>query len=123
MTPDDNYAQAMIEFATPKYRSKVEEEYAALCEILVHEWLNVRVLLTHYEPIAFNLPGAFKYTPDFLHVLEDRRILFVEVKNSKKQKGYRVTHNSIKTAAAIHPYFMWAECIKDKGWGFEEIGK
>jgi hypothetical protein len=123
MTLDDNYAQAMIEFAIPKYRSKIEEEYATLGEILVHEWLGVRVLLTHYEPLIFQLPGAFSYKGDFMHVLEDRRILFVEVKNSKKQKGYRITHNKILTAAAIHPYFMWAECIKDKGWAFEEIGK
>ncbi len=107
----------------PNFRSKIEEEYSALCDILIHEWLNVKVLLTQYEPIIFNLPGGLKYTPDFLHILEDQRILLVEVKNSKKQKGYRVTRNKIITAAALFPYFLWAETFAEKAWRFEIANK
>jgi len=118
----EDLAEAIIDSAFPKYRSDKEEEYAILCEMLIDDWLQVRTLNTQYEPAIWLLPGGLKYKPDFMHILEDRRILFVEVKNSKKQKGYRVTRNKLVTATALYPYFMWAECIADRAWKYEVIG-
>lgn len=111
--------EAILDQAMPKYRSKIEEKYANLADVLIQEQLNTDVIETLYEPFTVRLPGAFSYTPDFFHVLEDRRLLIVEVKNSKKQKGYRVTHNKILTAAAMFPYFLWAETFAEKGYVFE----
>ena len=117
-----DHIKALIDFHAPKYRSKIEKTYADMCFIWVLATFEVKVLLTQYEPFTFHLPGKIKYTPDFVHILADRRLLIVEVKNSKKNKGYRVTRNKLVTAASIYPYFMWAEYLHETGM-FEIIDK
>ena len=115
-------AEAVIEFANRKYRSELERVYAEDCSFGIYTCFDSEVLVTHYEPFTFNLPGKIKYTPDFLHVLKDRRMILVEVKNSKKQKGYRVTRNKLVTAASLYPFFVWAETLMESPkWNFEII--
>ena len=64
------------------------------------------VVLTMYEPMAFYLPGG-RYKPDFMHILESGSILFVEVKGSTKQRGYRDSRAKLRAAAEVFPFFYW----------------
>lgn len=115
-------AKALAEFAIPSYQSKVEEEWANSGEIYMQEHFGIPVLRQDYEPLTLNLPGGIKYKPDFLYILDNFNIVLAEIKNSRKNKGYRTTLNKLKTAAEIYPYFIYIEVIKDEGWKIRRIG-
>ena len=80
-------------------------------------------ILTKYEPMKFSIPSGV-YTPDFLHQLPDLTLLFIEVKGSKKQKGYARARAALKNATTIYPLFRWAEVVKLPGenFSFERMG-
>ena len=97
---------ANIESLIPRYKSKAEEDYSNFGAALIGWELHKKVTLTMYEPIAFYIPGG-RYRPDFMHILEDGRIVFVEVKGSKKQKNYRDSRAKLRAAAEVFPFFTW----------------
>ena len=103
-----------------KYRSEVERQFGEeVGQFVLYEYCGKQVAWMGFEDITFNLPT--KYTPDFPFVLQDGRCGFVEVKNSRKQKGYRATRTKLVAAAYCYPWFLWLECVKEQGWAIEEI--
>lgn len=111
-------AKADLDALIPKYKSNAEREWASLGNAILQDHFDTPVAYQHYEPVRFAIPGG-KYTPDFLHVLEDGRIVFVEVKGSKKQRGYRSSRQKLRAAAEMYPFFTWVQAI---GGTVEEIG-
>lgn len=82
-----------------------------------------RVLLTLYEPLTLNLPGG-RYTPDYLHILSSGEQIFVEIKGSKKQKGYRDARSKLRAAAEVFPFWTFVEAMGGRdGWEIEEVVK
>ena len=74
-----------------------------------------------YEPITFNLAGN-KYTPDFMHLTDRGEVVFVEIKGSKRQRGYRDARSKLRLAKATHPWFTFVECIgRSDNWTVEII--
>lgn len=84
----------------------------------------LRVESMQYEPFSINLPGG-SYTPDFLVVLDNGMMVLVEVKMSKKARGYRDTRSKLRAAAAMYPWFIWIEARwsgrREDSWTIEHI--
>ena len=95
----------------PEYKSKTEEQWAQLGDAILADELGVPVAVQYYEPVAFYIPSG-RYKPDFAHFLEDGRIVFVEVKASKKQKGYRSSRQKLRETANVYPMFTWVMAVK-----------
>lgn len=114
--------KAIVDFVNPKYRSRVEEVWSVVGQIYIRDFFGAVVLRQDYEPFTLNLPGPIKYTPDFFYVLEDGRSIFAEIKNSKRNKGYAVTLNKLKTASEIYPYFYYVMVTMEGGWKIKRIG-
>lgn len=76
-----------------KFRSTLEK-------LAWEQWLPTQTYLrVAYEPMTFHLAGG-KYTPDFMLVLPNKTLLFVEVKGSWKNKGGARSKRILKEAAA-----------------------
>jgi len=110
-------ARANLAALVDPYRSNAERDWARLGALILSDEFGEAVLLTLYEPIRLSIPGGH-YTPDFLHILEDGRTLFVEVKGSKKQKGYRDARSKLRAAAEIFNFWTFAEA---RGGGEEWV--
>ena len=123
MTQSNIELKALVDFATPKYRSRVEEIWSRIGTAYIEDFYSTGVLRQDYEPFTLNLPGPIKYTPDFFYVLEDGRAIFAEIKNSKKNKGFATTLNKLKTASAIYPYFYYVMVTMEGGWKIKRIGE
>lgn len=122
MLNNDFNVRALIEFAQPKYRSKVEAEWASIGSLRMQAFFSAKIIAEHFEPFTINLPGPIKYTPDFFYILENGVAVLAEIKKSKKNKGYAVSLNKLKTAAAIYPYFIYVMVTKEDGWKISIIG-
>ncbi len=97
---------ANIEALIPQYKSKAEEDYSIFGTAMIYQEFGQVVELTMYEPMAFYIPGG-RYRPDFMHILEDGRIVFVEVKKNKHLKSYRDSRSKLRAAAVVFPFFTW----------------
>ena len=105
-----------------KFRSKEEEFFNLLSRNLpqfVPALSGYRVGRVTYEGKTFHM-GAVKYTPDFNLVLwntdmelDDTKLVNVEVKGSKKQRGYDQTRAKLKIAAGMYPEYTWIEVVVD----------
>lgn len=119
-------AKALLDFANVQYKSNGEKLWAAEGALLICAQFGTRVELTLYEPMTFNIPGGH-YTPDFLHILQTGEMVFVEIKASTKQKGYRDARSKLRAAAEVYPYFYWIEAITPSrttpNWSLEQIGR
>ena len=90
------------------YRSKLEERVA-------RDWIPAQGwIFWSYEPKQFHLVG-FKYTPDFIGVTEDLKIVAVEVKGEYRNR--RASRMAWRSMAATYPSatFCWLEW-KDGQW-------
>lgn len=114
--------KALVDFANRPYDSRIEEEWHNSGSIYLVHYFNQNCIRTDYQPITFNLPGKISYTPDFLHILADGRVIICEIKNSPKNKGYQTTLNKIKTAQEIYPYFIYIIAFAELGWEIRKIG-
>lgn len=113
MSAADEYdltAIADVSQLYPKYKSKAEERWSAFGSHHLFVLLGHLTYIQHYEPVTFNLPGG-KYTPDWLHILENGQVVIVENKGSKKQKGYPAARIRLIQAATIHFYFTFVEAV------------
>lgn len=70
-----------------------------------------------YEPFRMAIPGG-SYMPDFELVLAVKRdeevcqdIIFVEVKGSTKQRGYRTSRIKLRAAASLYPEFSFYQVM------------
>ncbi len=120
MTENPYLAKAIIENLTPVYRSKVEEKWAQVGEIVVMHDLLSPVIRTYHEPLRFHVPGGW-YKPDFLHILQDARIIIMEVKGMRKLPSHRDSRAKFRGVAEIYPFliFGFAKLTKGDGWDIE----
>lgn len=114
-------AKANAAALVPQYKSGSERQFALLGRAILREHFDVAVAAMFYEPCRWKIPGG-NYTSDFMAVMEDGRIVLVEVKGSRKQKGYRDARSKLRAVAEIYQFFTWIECVEQDGWTVEVIG-
>ena len=93
-----------------RFKSAEERAFAQYAAALLYDQFGSTVHRLDYEPVTWNLPGN-RYTSDFCAILSDGRVVFVEVKCSKRQRGYRDARSKLRAAAALHPEYVWCECL------------
>lgn len=111
----------MAQVGIDPYRSREEAFFARLARNLpqlVPEFEGYAVERVLYEAKTFHI-GNVKYTPDFNVVLVSpehgvsKLLVNVEVKGSKRQRGYETTRAKLKIAAAMFPEYKWVEVLVD----------
>jgi|GEM_PF-5088163 len=113
-------AIADVKALIPRYKSSTEEKFALFGAVILQEALDTEVVAIFYEPVRWKIPGGH-YTPDWLCLLETGMVVFVEVKGSKRQKGYRDARSKLRAAAAMYPWFTWCEAVEEDGWLVEVL--
>lgn len=104
-----------------EYRNENERIWAEEGFKDLEKLLKTKITLSMYEGCTFNL-GKNKYTPDFMHFLDDQHIVFVEVKSSVFSRGYQQTKLKLKTTAAKFSMFIFYEALKvPSGWKLTKI--
>lgn len=90
------------------YKSKLEER-------AVRDWIPAQgFILWGYEPKTFQLVG-FKYTPDFIGVTADLKVVCIEVKGERRNR--RASRMAFRSMAQTYPdvIFCWLEW-RDGAW-------
>jgi hypothetical protein len=103
-------ARADLAALLPAFDSKAEAWWERCGSLLIMGELDQRVALTQYHPVTFRLPGG-SYTPDFLHILADGRLVFVEIKGSTHQKNYRDARSKLRATAELYAWATFYEAI------------
>ena len=125
------YVTAVADVAAmfPAYKSHAEEAWVGYGDVVLLGELGQHTAVMLYEPMSFRLLGE-TYKPDFMHLLEDGRVVFVEVKGvfigakGKKiyMKSYRDARSKLRAAAELHPWFTWIEARQENGgWIVERM--
>lgn len=110
----------------PEYKSSYEEAWMEYGVHTLEEVLGSECIWSAYEPVKFVL-GKPIYTPDFIHVMRNGQLVIMEIKASRKQRGYRSSRTKLRTAAGIYPFFIWGlgvghkENKKISNWEIEFI--
>lgn len=115
-------ALALVNRFVDPYKSKAEAAWSQVNALWLEDWFQCKLVRQFYEPLSFKLPGG-SYTPDFLSILADGRMVFTEVKGSKHQKNYRDARSKLRAAAELYPFFIWTQATQaGRGaWDFEEV--
>lgn len=82
--------------------SAVERQWEIDAPIEIEKLFGQPVIRTLYQPISLRLPyvkGAIRYTPDFMHVLKDGELVFVETKATRFQDNYAYSILRLKIIA------------------------
>lgn len=84
-------------------------------------------VLPYKETVTFNVPGV-KYTPDFIGITPDNEIVVIEIKGSKRQRGFYYTRARMIAAHVLLPlfHFIVVEVKKEKEadeWGMIELSR
>ena len=87
--------------STSPYRSEYERIFSLFGRAIIEDHYHIKVVEMTYEPETFNIPGA-RYTPDFRIIMATGQIVFVEVKGSKKQRGYVTTRTKLRATAELN---------------------
>ena len=113
-----------LSMSKPKYRSESERLWGDMYgQIYIQDVFGHPVLQQNYEPITFSIPGGV-YTPDFLYILNNGNMLFVEIKGSKEQKNYRDARSKLRACAEVYYWAYWMEAVGGKkGFTTEIIGQ
>ncbi len=123
-------ARADVRKLMPTFRSAEERWWHTHGALVIGNEFGADVLRTFYEPASWAIPGG-TYKPDWLHVLADGRLVFVETKalilknkiidradgtsevkqvhNSRAQHGYRDARLRLRSAAECYGFFVWVE--------------
>lgn len=96
-------------------RSNEEKEWNQFGKQLVEAETGNKALFAGYEWLSFKLPGG-SYTPDWAYFMSDGSWVFVEIKASKFQKGYRDARSKLRAAATLNPWFVFYEAMRDRGF-------
>ena len=113
-------AQADAESLTPRYKSGSEQQFSLLGAAILREAFDVSVAAMFYEPVRWKIPGGH-YTPDWLAIMENGTVIFVEIKGSRKQRNYRDARSKLRAAAELYPFFTWCEVVEADGWRVEVL--
>lgn len=103
-------AKANVAALLRPFKSAHEGAFAQVAHALLADEFGLAVERLDYEPVTWNLPGN-KYTPDFCALFIDGSVMFIEVKGSRKQRGYRDARSKLREAAAMYPEYTWVEAI------------
>ncbi len=100
---------AAVEPAGPKFRSKLEAEYAQMLEAqarsgLIKSWM--------YEGITVRLADGVRFTVDFNVLALDGSLSMVEVKGPYMRDDARI---KLRVAARTFSMFGWFLSVKRKG--------
>lgn len=99
-----------------EYKSKSENKWAIEGDKVVAELVGEAVICSYYEGVTF-IVGSLKYTPDFMHMTQSGKIIFVEVKDSRFGRSYQASITRLKATAAKFAMFIFYEVIMKKdGW-------
>lgn len=79
------------------YRSKLEQRYAQELDAMRHAG---EIQRWWFEPIKFNLAAKTTYTPDFLVLTKDGKLVFHEVKGFMRDDAAV----KLKVCAALYPF-------------------
>ena len=112
-------ARANLAAFAPAFDSKAEVWWDAYGALLIAQECGQAVALTLYHPVTFRLPGE-TYTPDFLHILQDGALVFVEIKGSTRQKNYRDARSKLRAAAEVFAWVTFYEAIVN-GQGCDKL--
>ncbi len=105
------------------YRSKTEKDWSIVGAALIEEKFEATVQFWSYEAVKLAIGNSW-YMPDFIYWLDDGRIIIVEVKGSKKQRGYRDSRTRQSVASGLYPCFVFVEALATGRMGFNlEIWK
>lgn len=130
MTSPVTLARADVAKLLPQLKSAEERWWDTHGALIIGNEFDSAVVATYYEKVSFKVPGG-SYTPDFMHVLADGRMVYVEVKalilktkiidrrdgtsevkqvhNSRAQHGYREARSKLRAAAECYPFYIWVE--------------
>ena len=103
------------------YRSRLEQRYAVLLAVHVHDGLIVR---WGYEELTFRLAPRTTYTPDFVLLFPDGRCVFDEIKHERflRDPRHSKSWTKLKIVAARWPCFTFRLCTWGKrGWTLKTI--
>lgn len=102
-------------------RSDSEVQWRAIGESLLADKIGSPVVWVGYEWVTFRVPGG-TYTPDFMYIFENGSVAFVEIKGSKKQRGYTTTRQKLRATATLNPWFYFFEVVgRGMNWQIESI--
>ena len=113
-------ATANVKELIPVYKSNCERRFADLGPTLLGAHFGAECLVLLYEPLRFKIPGG-SYTPDWLCLLADGRIILVETKGSKRQRNYRDARSKLRAAAEVYSWWTFVEVVEANGWTVEEL--
>jgi len=102
-------------------RSGAEMQWRSVGGAILETEVGSSVVWVGYEWITFRVPAG-KYTPDFMYIFENGEIAFVEVKGTKKQRGYVSTRQKLRAVATLNPWFRFFEAVGGRmAWEVERI--
>jgi hypothetical protein len=103
-------ARANMGQLVPTFDSKAEAWWDRYGATIIADECDTAVALTQYHPFTLHIPGG-NYTPDWLHILSDGRLVVVEIKGSTKQRGYRDARSKLRSAAETFRWLTFYEAI------------
>lgn len=102
-------------------RSKSEMQWRGIGDAVMQDEVGSPVVWSGYEWVTFRVPGGM-YTPDFIYIFENNEIAFVEIKGSKKQRGYVSTRQKLRATASLNPWFYFFEAVgSGSNWNVELV--
>jgi hypothetical protein len=101
--------RAKAQQVEPKYKSKMERDYAALLDARKRHGI---IAAWRYEAVGFRLANNTFYYPDFMVILSDGIIEFHETKGFDRQGKGKAKW---KIAAGMYPEFVWKFITLEKG--------
>jgi len=116
-------ARARSISTSPAFRSKLEKRAWERH----YEWLpdHEDMLAMYYEPFVLHLTGG-NYTPDFVVVYNDGRMIIIEVKGSwGAYKSGRSSKRNLKQAAVEFAWLaeFYALLPGGSGWDMQQFGE
>lgn len=103
-------ARVDLPSAEDEYRSKSERDWAIFGDMVLEDELGEKTYRRLYEPVSFYLEGG-RYKPDFMHILLDGRVVFVEIKGSRRARGYKEGRIKFNAVTDKHPWFVWVMAV------------
>jgi len=102
-----------------KAESSFEKKWLMIDKVVIEDYYGSKVVIMRPKPISFLLPSNI-YTPDFFYILEDGRRIYVEVKASPFQQGYRDAIAKLRMTATLFYFEIFIMVMPDKesknGW-------
>ena len=112
-------AKANIPAEHPAYKSQSERDWSVFGDMILQDEGLGETAFQVYEAITFHIPGG-RYKPDTMHIMTTGDIVFVEVKGSKKGRGYARQRSKLRAATELHPWFTFVEAVgKGESWEVE----